>query len=140
MGSGVADFVRVLKIKCDKKHETFEQIYPGPHQDGIKPGEKATGENAIRIGCSTKATINKGKKGTTYDTTCKGKLIQCDYYVQARFVPGTCCFCGSHPKVRFPVHMTVPFIQMVPAEMDDWSGDVTQVQPFVANIEAVPQE
>lgn len=127
------DFVRRLKVKCKGRHRTIEQIYPGPSGGMIPAGEDAKGDKAMRLSCSTNATINKGKKGTTYDTTCDGKLIECDYYVQAGFVPNICCNCDEHTVVRFPVHMTVPFVQYEEQQLEDWGGDVVQVQPFVAN-------
>ena len=78
-------------------------------------------------------TINKHDSGTTYDTSCNGKLIDCDYYIQARFVPDICCNCNGDPTVRFPVHMTVPQVENQMFQPDGWGQNVQQMQPFVAN-------
>lgn len=133
IGNVHGDFVRVLKVKCKNKHDTIEQNYEGPSGGSIKAGEDAKGQDAMRLSCSTKATINKGKKGTTYDTTCDGKLINCDYYVQVRLEPDICCHCSGDPIVRFPVHMTVPQITNLMDQGDDWGGDVQTMPGFVAN-------
>merc|ERR1712232_316810 len=131
------EFVQKLRIKCKHLHQTTEEKYEGPSGGEIPPGGKAVGENAMRVGCSSeKATVKKHKDGrTTYNTTCKGKLIDCDYFVQVKFTPGTCCNCSAEPHVRFPVHMTVPFVQYVPVVMQGWGDNVTQVQPFTAQID-----
>jgi len=73
--------------------------------------------------------INHDEEGVTYHTSVNGQLINCEYYIEARFVPDVCCNCGGEPSLSFPVFMTIPHIVDNGEQLAGWGEGVQQLEP-----------
>lgn len=103
-----ADFVKEITVTAQGQTRTLSDKNTGTSGGTVAKGGSAFGCNAKRISVNTNMTVKTSSDGTNYQTSCNGGLIQCQYSIQARFVPDICCVCNREPTVKFPVNMTIP--------------------------------
>lgn len=112
-----AVFERVLTMKGPHgKQKTFVHEEKGISGGSVKAKEKKKDQDAMRIQIGTGLSVGKKKKGKyantqLYNTTCHGKVINCDYNIKARVKPDVCCLCEEEPHVKFPVVLVSPNLE-----------------------------
>lgn len=127
-----ADFVRTITVTAEGYTKTLYDTQSGFSGGMIGQEEAKIGQNAIRVSVSTGNTLEKTPECTRYSTTCKGTLVQCEYAIQARFVPDICCNCDPEPIISFPVCMIIPQVKNRVQHLGGWSNDrVEEFKPYI---------
>ena len=118
--------VREVSIRADHHRSHITTNVAGVQQDGVRAGE--TGERQMelelhKIQQENKFEVNRQrKKGKMYTNEemelasmmlpcVKGKLIQCEYFLQVKPSFGGCDCCNNSPTIRLPLTLCHPEVR-----------------------------
>jgi len=96
---------------------------------GIEPGQARLGEQALRLALhlvsnSKQQTFNTRTNTSTIQPTCRGKLIQNEYFIVNRLHMDACVCCGEHPNCTMQLNVRNPSINY-----SGWSAMPTNWNP-----------
>ena len=119
-----ASFNQHIKITARGYSHQITQVLTSMVMDGIGPGERKVGPDSLRMAVQLMSGDKNNQKGV--QPTCRGKLINNEYYLVNTLNVDACICCGSHPSSSLRLNVRNPDLQYIA-----WSAQPAQWSPQV---------